>query len=42
MCNSTECAVEAFDTFIAHFTVVPWWILFLKIIGKVEFYWRSY
>ena len=40
--NSTECAVEMLDVFMAHFLVVPWWMMFRKIINKVEFSWHPY
>ena len=36
MCDRTECTVETLDVFMAHFSVVPWWMVFCKIISKVE------
>ena len=42
MCDSTECAVETLDVFMETFLVVPWWMVFRKIISKVEFSWRTY
>ena len=42
MCDSTGCDVETLDVFMAHLLVVPWWMVFRKIISKVEFSWRPY
>ena len=42
MCDSTECTVETLDVFMAHFLMVPWWMVFHKIIGKFEFSWCPY
>ena len=42
MCDRTDCAVETLEVFMAYFVVVPWWMVFRKIIGKDGFSWRPY
>ena len=42
MCDSTECVVETLDVSMIYFLVVPWWMVFHKIIDKVEFFLRPY